>query len=507
LFDIVLLHPPSVYDFRKRPIYSGILTATVGTSSQFEVEPIGFTSLRNHLEEKGFEAHQENLTMRMLFDKGFDVEDYIRSTDARLFGIDLHWLVHAHGSLEIAKICKKHHPETPIAFGGLTASRFRREIIESFPFIDYVIRGDGERPLSELLEYLSGKRGIGEVANLCWRERGDYRENQLQFVIEDLDFLDYTSSLRNEAADPTWNPNQSISRAIVPLVRGCSFNCATCGGSRYAYSNLFGRRKLAVRSPNAVVEDLVQIQQKCRLRKGEHIFLVGDPRLGGEKYWRELFKSIGQSVDLPILIELFYPASNEFLAAALRSMPRTIFQISPDSAVESVRSKQGRAYSNLALEKTVNDCIGLGGSIEVFFMLGLPHETKETATETIGYLETIVKRYVRSVGPDRDRRQFAAEIGPMILLDAGSRAFDAPEEYGYRLRYRTLREHHDALGKPHWKDFINYETTGLTHNQLAELFLEAGLRKLETDEKYGTIPAEVADRLHAYLVKQYPPLS
>ena len=504
--NVVLLHPPSVYDFRKR-IGHGILTATVGTSTQFEVEPIGFASLRNYLRKKGFEARQENLTMRMLFDREFDVEEYIRFTSTKLFGIDLHWLVHAHGSLEIAKICKKYHPETPVVLGGLTASRFHHEIIEAFPYVDYVIRGDGERPLSELLEHLSGKRGIREVTNLCWREGEEYRENPLKFVIEDLDVLDYTSSLQDEIADVTWNPNRSVSRAIVPLVRGCSFNCATCGGSKYAYSNLFGRQRLAVRSPNAIVEDLTQIQQKCRLRKGEHVFLVGDPRLGGEKYWRELFKGIEHSVDLPILLELFYPASHEFFGASLRSMPRCIFQISPDSAVETVRNKQGRRYANRALEKTVNDCIGLGGSMEVFFMLGLPFETKDTAMTTIEYLEAMVRKHAKFVGPDRDERQFAAEIGPMILLDAGSRAFDMPESHGYRLLHRTLKDHHDALGKPHWKDYINYETSDLTRNQLAELFLEAGLRKLEVDEKYGVITAEIADRLHGSFVRQYPPLA
>ena len=386
----------------------------MGTSSQFEVEPIGFTSLHNYLRKKGFEVQEENLALRMLLEQGFDVEAHIKSTSPKLFGIDLHWLVHAYGSLEIAKVCKKYHPETPVVFGGLTASRFHRELIEVFPQVDYVVRGDGERPLLELLEHLSGRRSVREVANLCWREDGVYKENPLQFVIEDLTVLDYTSSLYDEVADPTVDPYKKISRAIVPLVRGCAFNCATCGGSSHAYSNLCGRQGVSIRSPKAVVDDLLQIQRKCRLREGEHVFLVGDPRLGGERYWRELFRSI-QHIDLPIKIELFYPASTEFLETALRSMPRSIFQISPDSADEILRRGQGRTYTNTALQKTVEDCIGLGGSVEVFFMLGLPYETRQTAMATLDFLEAMVQEHARHVGPNPGQRQFGAQIGPMIL--------------------------------------------------------------------------------------------
>ena len=33
------------------------------------------------------------------------------------FGIDLHWLPHCHGSIEVARVVKKLHPKTPVIFG------------------------------------------------------------------------------------------------------------------------------------------------------------------------------------------------------------------------------------------------------------------------------------------------------------------------------------------------------------------------------------------------------
>jgi len=45
----------------------------------------------------------------MLKDQNFDAERLIAKLKPRAFGIDLHWLPHAHGSLEVAALCKKYH--------------------------------------------------------------------------------------------------------------------------------------------------------------------------------------------------------------------------------------------------------------------------------------------------------------------------------------------------------------------------------------------------------------
>ncbi len=86
----------------------------------------------------------------MLSKPGFDVEAAIRDMNPVAFGIDLHWLPHAHGSIEIARIVKKYHPDTPVIFGGLSASFFHQELA-SYDCVDYVLRGDStEYPATRL---------------------------------------------------------------------------------------------------------------------------------------------------------------------------------------------------------------------------------------------------------------------------------------------------------------------------------------------------------------------
>ena len=100
--DIVFLHAPTVYDFRKKPIFYGPVSDVVPSSPVFEMYPLGFMTMSSHLEEAGFRTRIVNLAVQMLQDEKFDVEKRIRSHDADLYAIDLHWLHHAHGALEVA---------------------------------------------------------------------------------------------------------------------------------------------------------------------------------------------------------------------------------------------------------------------------------------------------------------------------------------------------------------------------------------------------------------------
>ncbi|MBI4744102.1 MAG: TIGR04190 family B12-binding domain/radical SAM domain protein, partial [Actinobacteria bacterium] len=109
--DLILLHAPSVYDFRELSIMHGPVSDVVPSSPVFEMYPFGFTAIAEYLQRFGYNVRIINLAFKMLKNPSFDVEKFIQSLSAVAFGIDLHWLPHAHGSLEIAKILKKHHPE------------------------------------------------------------------------------------------------------------------------------------------------------------------------------------------------------------------------------------------------------------------------------------------------------------------------------------------------------------------------------------------------------------
>jgi len=151
--DLILLHPPTLYDFRKRPGIHGPISDVVPSTPIFEMYPIGFASLSEYLERHGLKVRIINVALKMLKDEELDVEQLIRRQRPVAFGIDLHWMAHVQGALALGEIIKRFHPKIPVILGGLSATYFHEEILRDYPFVDFVVRGDStEQPLLQLLK-------------------------------------------------------------------------------------------------------------------------------------------------------------------------------------------------------------------------------------------------------------------------------------------------------------------------------------------------------------------
>ncbi|WP_251026504.1 hypothetical protein [Bacillus sp. ISL-46] len=87
--DLVLLHAPSVYDFRKNSLLAGPISDVVPSSPVFEMYPIGITSIAEYLERYGLRVKIINIANRMLMSDKFDVEAKLKNMNTKAFGIDL----------------------------------------------------------------------------------------------------------------------------------------------------------------------------------------------------------------------------------------------------------------------------------------------------------------------------------------------------------------------------------------------------------------------------------
>jgi radical SAM superfamily enzyme YgiQ (UPF0313 family) len=173
-YDLVLLHAPSVYDFRKNSLLAGPISDVVPSSPVFEMYPIGITGIAEYLESYGLRVKIINIANRMLMNEKYDVEAKLKNMNTKAFGIDLHWLPHAHGSIELAKIVKKLHPDIPVIFGGLSATYYHKELIE-YPCIDFVMRGDSTEKLMLLLmnKIEQVNTHYADIPNLTWKKGSD----------------------------------------------------------------------------------------------------------------------------------------------------------------------------------------------------------------------------------------------------------------------------------------------------------------------------------------------
>ncbi|MEM2891087.1 MAG: TIGR04190 family B12-binding domain/radical SAM domain protein [Thermoplasmata archaeon] len=492
--DLVLLHPPSVMDFRKRTQLLGPVSDLIPSTPVFEMYPIGFTTIASHLEASGYEVRIVNVATRMLASPRFDPERFVKSLDASAFGIDLHWMPHVQGALELARMVKRHHPSTPLIMGGFSASYYHLDLIKSHPEVDFVVRGDStEVPIERLMEAVSSGKGFEAVPNLTWRDGGRTRANSLSHVPADLDSIeiDYGLMVRKvlryrdlEGHLPykNWKSNPM---SIAVSVRGCTHNCVNCAGSCDSFSRNFGRQRPAYRSPGLLAEDVARAEEYL---KGA-TFVVGDVRQAGRKYADEFMTELKrQKVRNEVVIELFTPADVEFAKRFASSVERFSVQISPETHDERVRAAQGKYYSNDALERTAMHFLDAGcGRFDMFYMIGLPTQTRESVDATVAYAE-------RLFGKFKGKRLFPF-ISPLApFLDPGGNAFEHPEAHGFRLFARTLGEHVALATMPSWKHVLNYETKWMSRGDIVESSYSAGLGLNDIKRRMGLVEEEVADR-------------
>lgn len=133
----------------------------------------------------------------------------------------------------VAEKIKYFHPEVNIVIGGIGNKRNAIEFLKNFKQFDYAIWGEGEYPLLQLSNNLSGKTEakLSEVANLAYR----IGDNIVVSNFSNKNYTDLSSiSMRPDYSDYMRFLDENkipFNHAIIPLEgsRGCSWKkCHFC---------------------------------------------------------------------------------------------------------------------------------------------------------------------------------------------------------------------------------------------------------------------------------------
>ncbi len=502
--DLLLLHPPSVFRFRDLPLFFGPVSDVVPSSSIFEIYPIGFLTISNYLTKRGIPVRIINMALRMLRSRSFDAEQFVKDLDARAFGIDLHWLPHVDGSLSLAELVKKHHPDKPVILGGLSATYYHEEIMRDYPFVDFVVCGEStEEPLRLLMEAIKSGGRYEEVPNLVWRdEQGRVRKNERSYKPENLDYVDFDYAHLLKMAIKYRDPSGYIpfkywlSYPVTAIfsVRGCNHNCGTCGGSISAFKTVCERSHACFRSPELMAEDIRKIADYT----GAPMIVLGDLLQAGREYSDRFLDAVKKRrIKNEICIEFFRPPSTEFLKKAADSIETFNVEISPESHDINVRKTFGKDYDNTALEGMIETLIEVGCKrVDLFFMVGLPNQTYQSVMDTVSYCGKLLEKF----GAKENKGKVLPLIAPLApFIDPGSVIFENPEKYGYHFFAKTLKEHRQAMLQPSWKFSLNYETKWMTRDDIVKATYDGALKLLAIKEEYGVISEQTALKIRDHL--------
>jgi radical SAM superfamily enzyme YgiQ (UPF0313 family) len=157
----------------------------------------------------------------------------------------------------------------PIMMGG-PHSTFLPE--ESLKHADYVVRGEGEETVVELMEHLESGQSLRDIKGLSYRDGDILVHNPDRPLIRDLD----------SAPSPDFNlVHNWKKRTVIPIAtsRGCPFGCRFC-----SVIQMFGR-KYRFKSIERVILEIKEVAS----RKA-HIFFVDDNFAANKERTRSLLK-------------------------------------------------------------------------------------------------------------------------------------------------------------------------------------------------------------------------
>lgn len=280
-------------------------------------------------------------------------------------------------SLAAAKAIKQHHPQLPILFGGSScAGAAGLSLVRAFASIDYLISGEGERPLLALCQALAGRGDFPE--GLVLRRTANHaappaREDQLG-DLNTLPIPDYDDYFI-EMARCFGQGLPFMPELPVEFSRGCWWNqCAFCN------LNLqwCGYRGKDAERMAEEVRTLVKRHAVPNLSFTDNVL----PPRAGRRFF-EIMAADGH--DLRFFAEL--RASQRVDLTAMRQGGLAVAQAGIEALSDSLLKKMRKGATVMDNVALIKDCLVQGIRLEGNLIVEFPGSSASEVEETLAVLD------------------------------------------------------------------------------------------------------------------------
>lgn len=329
------------------------------------LEHLGPLYLSAYLKQKGFE------TSLFISRSPKKIAQEIQKTMPEILAFSLSSAGHKR-ALELLSQVKKH-TNIPVVIGGPHPTFFPEVL--AHPAIDFIIRGEAEQSLLELLNALTDKSSLEKVPGIGYKKNRELKYNPPPPLIENLDqlpFPDRSLYLR-------YGFFRRLKMRRVITCRGCPFNCRYCFNAplREIYHNR--GKYVRQRSPENIISELKQLKPISQT-----INFVDDSFGLNPEIAMELLARYEKEIQLPFIINLRPEQVNSRLAQALAKAGCHCAQLGIESGNDALRENiLGRKISKETIKASVAYLKENGIKVLTYNMLGIPGETLENGFETI----------------------------------------------------------------------------------------------------------------------------
>ncbi|OAQ19907.1 B12-binding domain-containing radical SAM protein [Thermosulfurimonas dismutans] len=245
---------------------------------------------------------------------------------------------------------------------------------EAMEHADFVVRGEGERTVVELVEALSEGGPFDHIPGLSFRANGEGVHNPPREEFVDL----------NELPVPDFSlvPGVSPERLkIYPTMtsRGCPYGCVFC-----SVIAMFGR-KYRYRSTELILEELVGIE------RGQHVFFYDDNFAANRNRTKELLEGMihnGFKGEWSSQVRIDIYKDKELLKLMKKSKCYIVYIGLESVNPETLKAfRKGITYQEI--EEGIRTLHAYGIRVHGMFVLGADTDTEETIWATLEFARAV----------------------------------------------------------------------------------------------------------------------
>jgi anaerobic magnesium-protoporphyrin IX monomethyl ester cyclase len=335
---------------------------------------LGFIYLAGHARELGFEVQiYDAMTKNHTLD---DIKARIKEFAPDFVG-STGYTASAPAGIEVLRVAKEVSPAIITIMGGIHANFMYEEILEQHScYVDFVIRGEGEETLPQLLTAIEQELPLASVAGIAFKQEDKVVINPERPFIKDLDSLIPAWDLV-DWEDYTFYVMPGSRLGLVNSSRGCSNNCSFCSQQKFWY------RSYRARTPESFVGELEQLKQVY----GVDVVMLSDeyPTKDRERWEQILDLLIERQVGTYLLLETC--VEDVLRDRDIMDKYRKAGIIHIYVGVESTDPERLLSFQkNIKVEQSKEALMLLDGAgivSECSFVLGMPDETKESIAKTL----------------------------------------------------------------------------------------------------------------------------
>lgn len=282
----------------------------------------------------------------------------------------------------ILKIAQEVVPDAVRVLGGIHATFMYKQVLTEAPWIDVIVRGEGEEIFSELVQTIADGRWPADrkvIEGIAYREPDEDTNqivaNKAAPTVEDID-----------AIQPDWSLLEWDKYIYVPLgvrvaipnmARGCPFTCSFCSQWKFW-------RDYRIRDPKKVVDEIERLHEDHDV--GFFILADEEPTINRKKFiafCQELIdRGLNEKIKWGINTRVTDILRDEEFLSFYREAGLVHVSLGTEAAAQLKLDRFNKETKVEDNKRAIELLREADIFVEAQFIVGLENETKETLEET-----------------------------------------------------------------------------------------------------------------------------